>query len=253
MTLDEAVPSWVVRWDMDVIWNSMGYYAPFYYRACGGDPRVTAILGNGELKVQAILVDTLAATYQFSKVATNWETEKALEFLQRNNSQNEILGQIWRDVFVSGLPSRYRDDRMLDAMNLTLAAGLRNHENAEDNIEQYRANYAAFWELRDIIAAGRPVPTDSCQSTHQGSANDFLFDVTVSCKGRTFFVTREGYYGLGPWLTKPGDECHIVNGTRVPSVLRKAHDQVVKLLGESYVHGIMNGEVERNWMDLSIS
>jgi hypothetical protein len=253
-TLGESVPSWVVRWDMDIIWNSMGYYSPFYYRACGDDSRVLAKKPeNNVLNVQAVLVDIVAATYQFSRAASDWKTEDAHKFLQRNNSQNEVLGQIWRDVFDGGLPNRYSDDQLLDALNLTLGAGLRNYEKAEDDIDQYRVNYAAFWELRDSILSSRPASTETRQSNPQGSANDFLFDVTLSCKGRTFFVTRDGYYGLGPWLTKPGDECHIINGTRVPFVLRQAEGGMVKLLGESYVHGIMHGEVERDWTDLRIS
>ena len=101
---------------------------------------------------------------------------------------------------------------------------------------------------------------------------------------RTLFLTRGGYLGLGPATTKPGDEVWLVAGARTPFVMRgvprdkgkgRAVDrdrhggkqgpepvgavveQIVedggvcrRFVGESYVHGIMDGEAFRGFEGL---
>lgn len=42
---------------------------------------------------------------------------------------------------------------------------------------------------------------------------------------------------------RPGDVCHVFQGARVPFILREAEEQMYKLVGEAYLHGIMNGEL----------
>jgi len=53
--------------------------------------------------------------------------------------------------------------------------------------------------------------------------------------------------GLDSWDkvlvdTQVGDEIGIFLGAKVPVVLRKVEDNRYLLVGEDYVHGIMNGE-----------
>ena len=79
-----------------------------------------------------------------------------------------------------------------------------------------------------------------------------------TCTNRIFFVSTNGYFGIGPRDAEIGDEIHILSGTRVPFVLRKANDgspeehvlvreddadtPSYSMIGEIYVHGIMTGE-----------
>ena len=69
--------------------------------------------------------------------------------------------------------------------------------------------------------------------------------------GRRFFVTKKGYFGLGPQGLRPGDRVAIMFGLAVPLILRKYTYESglpgYEILGESYVHGIMEGEVLRQW------
>ncbi|KAK4206560.1 heterokaryon incompatibility protein-domain-containing protein [Rhypophila decipiens] len=60
---------------------------------------------------------------------------------------------------------------------------------------------------------------------------------------RSFFVTEKGFMALGPAETKVGDRVVVLEGMHVPTVLRK--DEVGDghaVVGEAYVHGLMNGE-----------
>jgi hypothetical protein len=65
------------------------------------------------------------------------------------------------------------------------------------------------------------------------------FHSTVA--NRRFFATQQGFIGLGPPNTHPGDLACILLGGRFPFVLREA-GRNFELIGESYVHGMMKGE-----------
>lgn len=76
--------------------------------------------------------------------------------------------------------------------------------------------------------------------------------------GRRFFVTQQGYLGLGPQKMAVGDEVYVFNGSKVPFVLRGVERAAAaeqpsgggntsefprfRLVGDCYVHGIMDGE-----------
>ncbi|PVH88545.1 HET-domain-containing protein [Cadophora sp. DSE1049] len=58
---------------------------------------------------------------------------------------------------------------------------------------------------------------------------------------RRLFITDDGHVGLAPIRVKLGDQVCILYGCSVPLVLREEHG-VVKLVGEAYVHGLMEGK-----------
>lgn len=62
---------------------------------------------------------------------------------------------------------------------------------------------------------------------------------------RCLLATAKGGFGLGPLITRPGDVCCVIFGADVPFVLRPSADASgYRLLGEAFVHGVMNGEIE---------
>ena len=78
--------------------------------------------------------------------------------------------------------------------------------------------------------------------TKSGAASVFQASLEYVAWRRRFFTTRKGHIGLGPLSMKPGDHVCILSGGRVPFLLRKngIHHRFV---GESYIHGLMKGEV----------
>jgi hypothetical protein len=71
----------------------------------------------------------------------------------------------------------------------------------------------------------------------------FYADAVIeACLGRYFFSTVSGWIGLGP-AEQVGDSVYTHSG-RTPYILRKDKESgIYSLLGESYVHGFMYGEV----------
>jgi hypothetical protein len=106
----------------------------------------------------------------------------------------------------------------------------------------------AFWRtLRYMIGDG---------AWKHGSQEATFFNLirrATFC--RRFFITKEGYLGLGPRNMQVGDEIHIVAGGNCPLVLRKApHERSIQspnptytLLGDCYLHGVMDGEAAENF------
>jgi hypothetical protein len=61
------------------------------------------------------------------------------------------------------------------------------------------------------------------------------------CQDRRFFVTAEGYLGLGPRCMQPEDIVVVLRGGILPFILPKKADGYW-FIGEAYMHGIMYGE-----------
>ncbi|KAI1264785.1 heterokaryon incompatibility protein-domain-containing protein [Xylariaceae sp. FL1019] len=61
-------------------------------------------------------------------------------------------------------------------------------------------------------------------------------------KGRQIFVTTNGFMGIVPLKTRPGDDIVLLFGASVPFVVRKAFGDHYWLVGECVVIGVMEGE-----------
>ncbi|KAL2682505.1 hypothetical protein Neosp_006957 [[Neocosmospora] mangrovei] len=72
--------------------------------------------------------------------------------------------------------------------------------------------------------------------------NDYAHQLEDVARARRPFCTSRGYIGIGPSGMKPGDGVYILAGAQVPYVLRPGTSGALRLVGEAYVDGIMNGE-----------
>lgn len=64
-----------------------------------------------------------------------------------------------------------------------------------------------------------------------------------TCLHRSFIITQKGYLGLAPRQTMPDQYVCVLRGGNVPFVLNQREYGYWELIGESYVHGIMDGSV----------
>ena len=63
---------------------------------------------------------------------------------------------------------------------------------------------------------------------------------------RSYIITASGYIGLGSYSSRPGDLVYILKGGLVSFVLQSRRDEYFELVGEVYIHGIMNEEFVRS-------
>jgi hypothetical protein len=60
---------------------------------------------------------------------------------------------------------------------------------------------------------------------------------------RRLFTTEKGYLGLGPELIRQGDSIYLLFGATTPFIIRQAEvGDNWQIVGECYIHGLMNGE-----------
>ena len=81
-----------------------------------------------------------------------------------------------------------------------------------------------------------------------------VYAMWAATYGRAFFRTEKGHFGLCFPHMRTGDEVWVLAGGQVPFVLRRLNDayhsveeykeapQMLKLIGECYLHGFMDGE-----------
>lgn len=70
----------------------------------------------------------------------------------------------------------------------------------------------------------------------------FLSCVQNAMEGRHFFTSKEGYLGLAPEAVRLGDEVCVILGCHTPMLLRREGDERYVVIGDCYIHGLMNGE-----------
>ena len=123
-----------------------------------------------------------------------------------------------------------------------------------------RRVYEAWWLRTQAAAAfdgpdGTPLPGREAFA-HVPESERIIYDraMQTTTLQRRFFITEKGFMGTGPLATLPGDRITILSGGDVPFLLREDLDGNTiddasagkglcwKLVGDCYVHGIMDGE-----------
>ena len=116
----------------------------------------------------------------------------------------------------------------------------------------------AFWRTliadRDFDMRGAPNPSqdfagrfEAWIGKDEGKADDEIYTRPYSdaaiwrCIKRSFVTTEKGYLGLAPSRARKGDVLCVLRGGDVPFVLREKENGYWELVGEAYVHGIMDG------------
>jgi hypothetical protein len=74
-----------------------------------------------------------------------------------------------------------------------------------------------------------------------GAKDEWSRAANGASRNRIFARTKKGYYVLGPKVMKEGDVVCVLYGGKMPFVLRPWGHYFL-LVGECYVHGLMNGE-----------
>jgi hypothetical protein len=102
---------------------------------------------------------------------------------------------------------------------------------------------------------GRLWDFENSESDENLSAREFWNEAWTNVCYRALYHTTTGHMGLGPRCTQPGDVVAILYGSRYPIVLRPASGLpkgTYRLLGTSYVYGIMDGEAVRRHKEMGL-
>ncbi len=92
----------------------------------------------------------------------------------------------------------------------------------------------------DSESSTKEYPTDM-EGDNEGH-QDFERLIRVFTLARRVFRTDRGYLGNGPVAQEIGDQVWILAGAKVPFILRPLNSGRWKVIGDVYVHGLMQGE-----------
>ncbi|PMD37661.1 hypothetical protein L207DRAFT_600242 [Hyaloscypha variabilis F] len=101
----------------------------------------------------------------------------------------------------------------------------------------------SFGSAREAIQELKDNPS-STRSDCSSALNRYITDATRCLRGRCFFVTEEGYIGLGSGVMKPGDIVTVFLGYHSLMILRAvgSDDEQYQVVGEASCDGFMSGE-----------
>lgn len=101
----------------------------------------------------------------------------------------------------------------------------------------------SFGNAREAIQELKDNPS-STRSDCSSALNRYVSDATGCLRGRCFFVTKEGYIGLGPGLMKPGDIVTVFLGCPSLMILRPAgaDDEQYQVIGEASYDRFISGD-----------
>lgn len=69
--------------------------------------------------------------------------------------------------------------------------------------------------------------------------------------GKVFYITEHGYLGFAEESCQKGDDVYVFCGGEVPFIVRLIGEGLFAFHGETYVHGLMDGEVMQ-WKNLKL-
>lgn len=159
-----------------------------------------------------------------------------------------------QNLYPTGIPSWKAYCDTLTAENFLWYSRGREHPYIPDgNLEH---SLALLWNLCSQNGIESLVPaklsTNHLKSALAATKDEemsvlfFQEQASMVCRHRRFFITGNGYYGLGPHNMQPQDKLAVLFGAHVPFILRPFGNRW-KLVGECYVNGIMHGEAIDMW------
>lgn len=257
--------SWVPNWnDYPLGYMSLSIISNMRFNACASRPREIEYSEDPQvIRLQGFDVDLV--TYCTEPISANiWDN----------------IPELWRLITRSlGHHSRKyvnSSDTLGTAFTMTVTAATNGDcDPAEDDLA-FLASASAFWKKRlgvDLLAHGSeqspglpPLSSRMAQSTERegfepgnSSFSPFEIAIALACQNRCFFKTQNNYIGIGPAEMKLLDNVVILYGGRTPYILRPCNHSWIGggslpmargeddgsrfLVGDCYVHGVMNGEM----------
>ncbi|KAF6228712.1 hypothetical protein HO173_011731 [Letharia columbiana] len=212
------MPTWVPNWTV------ADTATPLY--SCG------RACGHSEAKAQYREGGILSATGVISASISSAD-EMVFQCTYRSMA-DEIRRIAPRNIEDSPYPA---GSSLIDAFCSTMCVN-----SFSDTIRPPQPVLPQFEKSREFVLAVLRDHDRHPNSTLDSDESKYLGGVASVCENRSFITTEGGYIGVAPKATKPGDQVCVLLGLPQPLVLRQTSGLRYQVVGECYVHGLMNGE-----------
>lgn len=232
---DHGVVSWAPQWiSYYGVHELAGLKSPgVFYGACGSSTPKFQI-HKRMLALEGVILDRIKwSSTQFY----GWKSDKKIDSVIRR-IPDELMCP---DYGLNGSVKR-NISNFLSTIYGGVQSKLIDNAWADRDVNELHANFAAYIHNNGIDPrVGNAFGTEYAD----GTADQFLVDITsLPFSGRFFFISENGYLGLGPPVSQSGDRICFFFGVQVPFILRPQHDSgEYRLCGECYVDGMMYGEI----------
>lgn len=235
------VPSWVPRWDCGC-WIRTLRVPWLWYQAGGSASGFQAYIQDDKsLVVRGVVFDEIRWVSK-----RMYRIDFKIPSAAGSANGKPFVESLWEEASQFAInPANTSATELQDNFSLTLIGGFTDDNPAEDNISQHRANFLAYRRALGLedTTADRERLDGTSESAESGDHARFYDDCGFFGDNRVFICTKAGRFGLAPLLAQPGGLCCAFLGTKVPFILLPLGEKFrYKVIGESYIHGIMRGE-----------
>lgn len=207
------------------------------FNACRGSKAVWHLESTGQVRATGYIFDSIGAigAKHVLQFGSSWATRfSTLEDIVRVAS--ERCGD-----------SHQRPEQALTTIRHTLCMDCKQEAGAYSRLrgEDDEKALAAWWD--SAFSPSAPIHLDGVA----GENGSIETTAWISSLERSFVFTERGYMGLAPDWCETGDVVAIMAGGTMPMVLRPVSQRanqredgstVFELVGEAYIHGIMDGQ-----------
>lgn len=266
-------PSWVPDWSQPCYHDSL--FKLKYKSSAGGNSSPTFRVEEQTLIVKGRLIDTIQLVELARPIPTGQQSDPRPERDELGDPKTELSTEQPATNDVSVEPTAIEDlpavaeVRDTNTTDTHLDIKIWSHDNWFPNIMKIAfpenkltpASYQALWrtcccnrttdgdvpeaQFGDCFADWTKAMNGLKVRDFEGFQNKsrrFMDSFSRFCNNRRFFRTEEDRLGWGPDQMRGGDVVCVLSGVDVPLVLRHSGDSGFEVIGDAYVHGIMDGE-----------
>jgi WD repeat-containing protein 55 len=236
-------PSWVPDWSTPRQTTSLGYKWRAMYQANKDSSPEFKLIGDG-LFIAGIVCDTIS-----NIVLSADSCLKDIHNPTSPTAQFVIESMRMAIEYCQPYPSH---SGLFDAFWHTIVAG-KDHTGMLKAPSGFAEIFALLIDsatgrtpsMPDQPIAKRRLTLDNLKTRRPSRVyREIQIAFEAAVKGRKFGTTSKRYIGLFPRGTRPGDQIGVLLGGHIPFVVRPWRTSgSFQLIGECYVHGIMDGEV----------
>lgn len=142
---------------------------------------------------------------------------------------------------------------IINSIGLWVADALKTGKEADSANESARQFFTQLYPDTEIEVPKEIEEDDQAFTQyHQQRMLPFVQSTRRKVHGRKFFKTQNEFLGMGSRSVQSGDQVWLIRDSKTPLILRPKPDtQDFLLVGESYLHGFMHGEMLDGRWDLA--
>lgn len=237
------MPSFAIDWSYQPSLQSIGvsHHRSIIqneaFDACKGSKAIWHLEPAGHVRANGFIFDSIEAigAKRVLEFGSSWATNISSTLpdivdmaIQRGGDSDQTLMAIWLTL----------------CMECKLEGGAFSRLRSEDE----KRTLSEWWD--NILEPTAPTAPRAETEGLFSDAKSIGTTMWTASLERSFIFTKGGHMGLAPDWCRPGDAIAIMGGGAVPMVLRpvvevvgqRGDTPVFEVIGEAYVHGVMDGQ-----------